>query len=128
MKGGSSKGKEPVIDLNSFSPKLKKTRASTWFYDANKFKSYATSQAYENYFKDAPLLVERVVEQASLLDTNISKWFTTKDLNHLLSNFEEPYEEMVRNFMQMPSLMGMSWNVEFEERTSRLLPPILLSF
>ena len=108
MKEGSSKGKESMIDLNSFSPKSKKTRALTGFYDANKFRSYAASQAYENYFKDAPLLVERVVEQASLLDKNISKWFTTKDLNHLLSNFEEPYEEMVRNFMQMPSLMGMS--------------------
>ena len=79
MKGGSSKGKEPVIDLNSFSPKLKKTRASTGFYDANKFRSYATSQAYENYFKDAPLLVEMVVEQASLFDMNIPKWFATKE-------------------------------------------------
>ena len=87
-----------MIDLNSFSPKLKKTRASTGFYDANKFRSYAISQAYENYFKDAPLLVERVVEQAFLLDTNIPKWFTTKDWNYLLSNFEEPYEEMMKEF------------------------------
>ena len=89
MKGGSSKGREPVIDLDSFSPKLKKTQASTGFYDANKFRSYATSQAYENYFKDAPLLVERVVEHAFLLDTNILKRFTTKDWKYLLSNFEE---------------------------------------
>ena len=98
MKGGSSKGKEPVIDLDSFSPKLKKTRALTRFYDANKFRSYATSQAYENYFKDAPLLVERVVEHASLLDTNIQKRFTTKDWKYLLSNFEKLYEKMVKEF------------------------------
>ena len=100
MKGGSSKGREPVIDLDSFSPKLKKTQASTGFYDANKFRSYATSQAYENYFKDAPLLVERVVEHASLLNTNIPKRFATKDWKYLLSNFEELYEEMVKEFYE----------------------------
>ena len=98
MKGGSSKRKEPMIDLDNFSPKLKKTRASTGFYDANKFRSYATSQVYENHFKDAPLLVERVVEHASLLDMNIWKRFATKDWKYLLSNFEELYEEMVKEF------------------------------
>ena len=79
VKGSNSKGKESVIDLDSLTPKSKKTWSSTGFYDANKFKSYAASQAYKNYFKDAPMLVERVVEQASLLDMYISKWFTTKD-------------------------------------------------
>ena len=95
VKGGSSKEKEPVIDLDSFSPKSKKSWALTGFYDANKFRSYAISQAYENYFKDAPLLVERVVEQAFLLDTNIPKWFATKDWNYLLSNFEEDRKSVV---------------------------------
>ena len=79
MKGSSSKGKEPMIDLESLTPKSKKTRSSTGFYDVSKFKSFAASQAYENYFKDAPMLVERVVEQGSLLDTNISKWFANRD-------------------------------------------------
>ena len=54
MKGGSSKGKEPVIDLDSLTLKSKKTHSSIGFYDADKFRSYAASQAYENYFKDAP--------------------------------------------------------------------------
>ena len=62
MKGSSNKGKEPVIDLDSFTPKSKKTRSSIGYYDANKFRSYATSQAYENYFRDTPMLVKRVVE------------------------------------------------------------------
>ena len=62
MKGSSSKGKELVIDLESPTPRSKKTRSSTSFYDVNKFRSYAASQAYETYFRDAPLLVERVVE------------------------------------------------------------------
>ena len=60
------------------------------------FRSYATSQAYENYFKDAPLLVGRMVEQAFLLDTNILKQFATKDWNYLLSNFEDLYEKLVK--------------------------------
>ena len=79
MKGSSSKGKEPMIDVDSLTPKSKKTRSSIGFYNADKFRSYAASQAYENYFKDAPMLVERVVEQASLLDMNISKWFAVED-------------------------------------------------
>ena len=79
VKGSSSKGKEPVIDLDSFTPKSKKTRSSIGFYDVSKFRSYAASQAYENYFRDAPMLVERVVEQGSLLDMNIPKWFANRD-------------------------------------------------
>ena len=98
VKGGSGKGKEPVIDLVSLTPKSKKTQSSTGFYDADKFRSYAASQAYENYFKDAPMLVESVVEQASLFDTNIVKWFTIEDWNFLLSNFDQTYEELVKEF------------------------------
>ena len=71
MKGDCSKGKETMIDLDSFSPKSKKTRSSTRLYDANKFKSYTAYQAYVNYFKDAPMLVESVVEKASFLNMNI---------------------------------------------------------
>ena len=79
MKGSNSKGKEPVIDLDSVTPKSKKTQSLTGFYDADKFRSYAASQAFENYFKDVSMLVERVVEHASLLDMNIPKRFATKD-------------------------------------------------
>ena len=92
VKGSSSKGKEPVIDLKSFTPTTKKSRSSIGFYDVSKFRSYATSQAYENYFMDAPLLVEKVLEQGYLLDMNILKWFSNKDWNFLLSSLEELYE------------------------------------
>ena len=98
VKGGSRKGKELVIDLSSYSSKLKKTRSSTRFYDDTRFRSYAAYQAYLNCFKDAPMLIERVVEQASLLNTNIPKWFTSKDCNYLLSNLKDPYEELVKEF------------------------------
>ena len=62
VKGGSSKGKEPIIDV------------------------------------DAPLLVERAVDQPSLRDTNIPIWFATKDWNFLLSTLENAYENMVKEF------------------------------
>ena len=62
VKGGNSKGKEPIIDV------------------------------------DAPLLVERAVDQPSLRDTNIPIWFATKDWNFLLSTLEDAYENMVKEF------------------------------
>ena len=128
VKGGSNKGKEPVIDLDSLTPKSKKTRSSTGFYDAEKFKSYAASQAYENYFKDAPLLVERVVEQVSFLDTNILKWFATKDCNFLLSNFDETYEEMVKEFYANAIYDGDELKCWVRGKEFTVTPPILPSF
>ena len=98
VKRGSNKGKEPIIDLSSFSLKSKKTRSSTGVYVDTSFRSYAAYQAYLNHFKDAPMLIERVVEQASLLNTNIPKWFASKDCNYLLFNLEDPYEELVKEF------------------------------
>ena len=44
------------------------------------------------------MVIERVVEQATLLDTNFPKWFISKDWNYLLSNLEDPYEEIVKEF------------------------------
>ena len=44
------------------------------------------------------MLVERAIDQHSLLDTNIQIWFATKDWNFLLSNFEDAYENLVKEF------------------------------
>ena len=41
VKGDSSKGKEPVIDVDDPSPRLKRTRFSMGVYDLDLFKSYA---------------------------------------------------------------------------------------
>ena len=43
MKGISSKGKEPMIDVDSLTPKSEKTRSYIGFYDSDKFRSYAAS-------------------------------------------------------------------------------------
>ena len=108
MKGDCSKGKETMIDLDSFSPKSKKTRSSTGVYDDTCFRSYAAYQAYLHHFKGVPMLIERVIEQGSLLDMNIPKWFASKGWNYLLSNLEDPYEELVKEFLQMPSSLWMN--------------------
>ena len=96
MKGGSSKGKKPVIDVDNL--RSKRTRSPTGVFDPDKFRSYAIFQDYEIYFRDALLLVERAVDQASLLETKIPKWFATKDWNYLISNLDDAYENLVKEF------------------------------
>ena len=98
VKGGSSKGKEPVIDVDNLSPRSKRTWSTTEAFDPDKFRSYAAFQDYEIYFRDALLLVERAVDQASLLETKIPKWFATKDWNYLFSNLDDAYENLVKEF------------------------------
>ena len=65
MKGGSSKGKESVIDVDDPSPRLKRTCFSMKVYDPKLFRSYVAFQTYTNYFRDAPLLVESLISHLS---------------------------------------------------------------
>ena len=62
IKGGNSKGKEHVIDVDDLSPRLKRNRSSSGVYDPNKFRTYAAFQTHEKYFKDAKLLLERALD------------------------------------------------------------------
>ena len=62
VKGGNSKGKEPVIDVDNPSPKSKRIRFSTGVYELDKFRSYATFQTYEKYFRKALLFAKRVAD------------------------------------------------------------------
>ena len=79
VKGGSSKGKGPVIAVDNLSPKIKRTRTPSEVFNPNKFRSYAAFQTHKNYFRDATPLLEKVVDQSSLLNTDIPKWFAHKD-------------------------------------------------
>ena len=98
VKGGGSKGKKPVIEVNDVSPKPKRTHSPSGVFDPNKFKSYAAFQTHENYFRDATPLLERPVNQFSLHDTEIPQWFAHKDWNYLLSDLDEAYENLVKEF------------------------------
>ena len=98
VKGSNSKEKEPVIDVDDLSLKPKRTWSPTRVYEPHKFRLYAAFRTYAKYFWDASLLVERVVDQSSLLDTEIPIWFANKNWNFLLSNLDEVYENLVREF------------------------------
>ena len=98
VKGGGSKGKEPVIDVDDFSPKTIRTHSPLGVFDPNKFRSYVAFQTHENYFWDATPLLERPVDQLSLHDTKIPQWFAHKDWNYLLSDLNEAYENLVKEF------------------------------
>ena len=71
VKGGNSKGKEHVIDVDDLSPKLKRNRSSSGIYDPKKFRTYVAFQTHEKYFRDAKPLLERALDQLSLSDTDI---------------------------------------------------------
>ena len=92
VKGGGSKGKEPIIEVDDFSPKTKRTHSPFGVFDPNKFRSYAAFQTYGNYFRDATPLLELF----SLHDTKIPQWFAHKDWNYLLSDLDEAYENLVK--------------------------------
>ena len=96
MKGSGSKGKEPVIEVDDFLPKTKRTHSSSGVFNPNKFRSYAAFQTHENYFRDATPLLERPVDQLSLHDTEIPQWFAYKDWYYLLSDLDEAYENLVK--------------------------------
>ena len=98
VKGDNSKGKEPMIDVDDFSPRSKRTRSTSGVYDPNKLRSYAAFLTHEICFREATPLVERAINQPSLCDTNIPIWFATKDWNYLLSNLDDAYVNMVKEF------------------------------
>ena len=102
VKGGSNKGSESVIDVDDLSHWSKRTRSPSRVYDPNKFKSYVAFLTHENYFKEATPLVERAVDRPSLCDTNIPIWFATKDWNYLLSDVDDAYINMVKEFCFFP--------------------------
>ena len=62
VKGGNSKGKDHVIDVDDHSPRLKRNKSSSRVYDPKKFKTYAAFQTHEKYFRDAKPLLERALD------------------------------------------------------------------
>ena len=51
-------------------------------------------------------MVERAIDHPSLLETKIPEWFATKDWNYLLSNLDDAYENMVKEFYANAILEG----------------------
>ena len=126
VKGGSGKGKEPIIDVDFLSPKIKRTRTPSEVFNPNKFRSYATFQTHKNYFRDATPLLERVVDHSSLFDTNIPKWFAYKDWNYLLSGLDVAYENLVKEFYANAIVEGGEFKCWVRRKSFSVSPAYLV--
>ena len=93
----SSRGKEPVSDVPS--PLVsKQTRYSTHDSNSERFRTPLDSQTYSSIFEKAPIVVERIVRFDTLGTTFIPRIFEEKDWADLFENFEDPIDELVKEF------------------------------
>ena len=109
----SSQGKELVIDIQS-SPVSKRTQSLSQDSNSERFKTPLNSQTFSSIFVNAPTMVERVVKFNTLGTTFIPRIFEAKDYVDLLGNFEDPIDELVKEFYS---------NARSEEHTSELQSP-----
>ena len=66
-----------------------------------RFKTLSDSQSFLNNFKNAPIMVEMIVRFDTLRSTSILKIFADKDWASLFGNFEDPIEELFKDFTLM---------------------------
>ena len=93
----SSRGKEPLIDLTS-SLVSKRTRQLSANFDNKRFKTLLDFQSFNNNFKNALTMVERIVMFDTLGSTFIPKIFANRDWASLFGGFEDPIKELVKEF------------------------------
>ena len=122
VKGGNTKGKEHVDDL---SPSSKRTKSSLGVYDPNKFRTFTAFQTHVKYFRDAKPLLERALDQSSLSDTDILKWFATKDWNYLLFTLDVAYENLVKEFYANAIVEGEELKCWVHGKTFSVAPAYL---
>ena len=97
MSRRSSQGKEPMIDVPS-SPVSKRTRSSSPDSNSERFRTPLNSQTFSSIFVEAPTVVERVIKFDTLRTTFIPRIFEAKDWADLFGNFEDPIDELVKEF------------------------------
>ena len=93
----SFRGKEHVIDLTS-SPVSKRTRHSSDDSNSERFKTPLDSQTFSSIFKNAPTVVKQIIRFDTLGSTFILRIFAEKDWVNLFRNFEDPIDELVKEF------------------------------
>ena len=93
----SSHGKEQVIDVPS-SPISKQTRHSSYDSNSERFKTPLDFQTFSSIFEKAPTVVEWIVRFDTLGTTFIPRIFEEKDWADLFGNFEDPIDELVKDF------------------------------
>ena len=97
MSRRSSQGKEPMIDVPS-SPVSKRTRSSSPDSNSERFRTPLNSQTFSSIFVEAPTVVERVIKFDTLRTTFIPRIFEAKDWADPFGNFEDPIDELVKEF------------------------------
>ena len=85
----------------------KRTRHSSDDFDRKIFKTLLDSQMFFIIFKNAPIVVERNVQFDTLGSTFIPKIFADKDWAILFGNFEDPIDELVKEFYLNASFTGV---------------------
>ena len=102
----SSRGKELVIDVPS-SPVSKRTCHSSHDSNNERFKTLLDSQTFSSIFEKAPIVVERILRFDTLGTTFIPRIFEEKDWADLFKNFEDPIDELVKEFYSNARFTGV---------------------
>ena len=102
----SSRGKDPVIDTPS-SPVSKRTRHSSEVPNNERFKTPLDSQTFSSIFQDAPPVMERIAQFDTLGSTFIPRIFAIRDWTKLFRNFEDPVNELVKEFYSNARYTGV---------------------
>ena len=106
MSRRSSQGKDIVIDVPS-SPVSKQTRRLSQDLNSERFRTPLDSQTHSSIFQKAPTMVERVVKFETQGTTFIPRIFEAKDCVDLFGNFEDPFDELVKEFYSNASYTGV---------------------
>ena len=93
----SSRGKDHMIDLMS-SLVSKRTQHSSDDSNSERFKTPLDSQTFSSIFKNAPTVVKQIILFDTLGSTFILRIFAEKDWVNLFRNFEDPIDELVKEF------------------------------
>ena len=63
-----------------------------------------------------------MLDQSSLFNTDIPKWFATKDWNYLLSTLDDAYENLVKEFYANAIVEGEELKCWVRGMTSSVTP------
>ena len=119
-----SRGKEPVIELTS-SPVSKRTRHSSKVSNSEKFKTPLDSQTFSSTFQDASTVVEWIVQFNTMGSTFIPRIFVDKDQGDLFGNFEDPIDELVKEFYSNARFIGVKLRCQVRGKEFIITPDYL---
>ena len=96
-----------ACDWCSIIPISKRTRRLSQDSNSERFRTPFNSQTFSSIFEDAPTMVERVVKFDTLGITFILRIFEAKDWADLFGNFEDPIDELVKEFYSNARYTGV---------------------